>query len=309
MSKDSKIEWTDHTFNPWWGCTRVSPGCAHCYAETTGHRFGVEWGKGKTRRPASEKYWREPIEWNRDAELAGIRSRVFCASMADVFDHEAPVGSRVRLWALIRATPWLDWLLLTKRPENILGMLPGDWGDGYPNVWLGTTVENQSMADERIPLLLQCPAAVRFLSCEPLLGRVYVSDLYIGREILKPLVGLTWYPTPPNFKNNGITARKSEKIHWVICGGESGPGARPMHPDWARSLRDQCAAAGVPFFFKQWGEWSPGYAEHGNDITYDLIVNAKQHEWLEGYGSFKVGKKAAGRLLDGREHNDLPGAA
>lgn len=143
MGENSKIEWTHHTFNTWWGCVKVSPACDNCYAESLSKRFGDHWGPKAEYRTFSDKHWNEPLRWNRAAEKAGERHRVFCASMADVFDNRAPEGARERLWALIRQTPHLDWLLLTKRPQNIAEMLPEDWGDGYPNVWLGVTVENQ----------------------------------------------------------------------------------------------------------------------------------------------------------------------
>ncbi|MCI0671755.1 MAG: phage Gp37/Gp68 family protein, partial [Myxococcaceae bacterium] len=176
MGAETEISWTHSTFNPWWGCTRVSPGCDHCYAESFDRRVGgAHWGKGVPRRTFGDKHWGEPLKWNAAAAKAGERRRVFCASMADVFDAEAPDGALERLWALIRATPALDWLLLTKRPGRIRHSLPADWGDGYPNVWLGTTVEDQERAEQRIPVLLDVPARVHFLSCEPLLGPVDVS--------------------------------------------------------------------------------------------------------------------------------------
>jgi protein gp37 len=181
------------------------------------------------------------LKWNREAEREGLPRRVFCASLADVFDNQVPAEWRRDLWLLISATPHLDWLLLTKRPQNITKMLPRMasvpglmWP--WPNVWLGTTVENQEEADRRIQHLLAVPAARRFLSCEPLLGPVDLRGwlYHFGTE-----------------RTGGVRPRSD--LHWVICGGESGPGARPMHPDWARSLRDQCKAAGVAFFMKQMG--------------------------------------------------------
>ena len=233
MGKDTTIEWAHHTFNPWWGCTKVSAGCHHCYAESWDARFGGDhWGPGKPRRLASEKYWAEPHKWNAAAEREGCKQRVFCASMADVFDAEAPAEALDRLFELIRATPWLDWLLLTKRPERIRSSLPADWGGGYKNVWLGVTVEDQGAANTRIPLLVEVPAAVRFLSIEPLIGPI--DNLQLDR------------------------------IDWVIVGGESGPRVRAMQPSWVRSLHDTCSTAGVAFFFKQWGTLGPD--ESGNLI-------------------------------------------
>lgn len=316
MAENSKIEWTDATFNPWIGCTKVSPACDFCYAEVstparTLRASGQEtWGANAPRKRTSDANWREPLKWNRKAAAEGRRMRVFCASLADVFDNQVPDEWRADLFVLIRATPNLDWLLLTKRPQNIAKMLPPDWGAGYPNVWLGTTVENQTEADRRIPHLLNVPARVRFLSCEPLLGPV---DLWIrprGAGLAQGIDALTGIGSPSltgagrlGFGPSGERAR----IDWVIVGGESGPGARPMHSDWARSLRDQCAAAGVPFFFKQWGEWAPN-----EEFTHFPRSDAAVHEWLvpgsdliEGH-SWRYGKKRAGRLLDGIEHNGIP---
>lgn len=250
MSENTKIEWAHHTFNPWWGCVEMSPACDHCYARTFSKRLGFDiWGTGKPRRWASPEYWRKPLKWNRDAAKAGERRRVFCASMADVFEKGSSDldGQRANLWALIEMTPMLDWLLLTKRPENITRMVPADWlQTPLENVWYGSTVEDLQR-QRRINVLGAVPAYVRFLSCEPLL--------------------------------EGIAPNLS-RIDWVICGGESGPGARPMQADWARNLRDHCLAQDTAFHFKQWGD----YNEHGE----------------------RVGKKAAGRLLDGREWNELP---
>lgn len=276
MGQESKIEWTDHTFNPWWGCTKVSPGCKFCYAETLATRWDKDvWGPKKPRRMMSEAYWKRPERWNREAEAAGVRKRVFCASMADVFEGPstmpeeswAPVNeARHRLLNLIHDTPNLDWQLLTKRPQNVAEMYRDwlentcgssryqdnrfDYDSGYlTNIWLGTSVENQKEADERIPELLKIPAKVRFLSCEPLLGPVDLTRIALrvqdGSVEINALTG----------EEGGD--RYLPLVHWVICGGESGHGARPMHPDWAQSLRDQCTAAGVAFFFKQWGEWLP----------------------------------------------------
>ena len=247
MATNSKIEWTHHTMNPWWGCTRVSPGCAHCYAETLAHRYGHNvWGKGKARRPASEKVWAEPVKWNKAAAMAGERHRVFCSSMADVFDEGAPEGARERLWALIRSTPGLDWLLLTKRPENFQAMLPPDWGDGWANVWLGVSAENQDLLHKRVSILRHVPAVVRFVSAEPLLSELdFERGGWALTRQLKSPEGKIYPP-----------------IHWVIVGGESGHGARPMDLRWARIIRDQCRADGVAYFFKQLG----GARDKGGDL-------------------------------------------
>lgn len=319
MGEGSKIEWCDHTFNPWTGCTKVSPACDNCYAETWAKRTGSPQLWNGERRRTSSTNWQAPVKWNRVAQRDGTRAKVFCASLADVFDNQVPERWRDDLWHRIDQTPHLDWLLLTKRPQNIAKMLPDprtgtpEWGNGWPNVWLGTTVENQEEADRRIPHLLAVPAAKRFLSCEPLLGPVDLTakawrDCYIeecggaGKEFV-PLIN---------------------DIDWVITGGESGPGARPMHPDWARSLRDQCQAAGVPFFFKQWGEWAPiprrsdlpgnPAMVRAGDCLISLegqshVLSGDLGSPLEGEGSAamrRVGKKSAGAMIDGREWREMP---
>lgn len=266
MAERSKIEWTYGTFNPWRGCTKVSPGCENCYAETLSRRNPAtlgEWGPKGKRAIAAESYWRQPIRWNAEAEKEGRRRRIFCASLADVFEDNTQVEeARKRLFRLIEETPWLDWLLLTKRPQNIHGMLPWEWeeGDRMPqNIWLGTSVENQKYADIRIPQLLEVrntyKVTVLFLSCEPLIGPV----------TLKPFL------TP-----------SVNTIDWVIVGGESGSllDSRPMKKEWVRDLRDECRKYGIPFFFKQWGSFD----EHGQAI----------------------GKKLSGNILDETRYHELP---
>ncbi len=252
MGKDSKISWTDSTFNPWWGCTKISEGCFNCYAATFAKRTGLEWGPKADRRFFTDKHWGEPVKWNLAAAKAGKQNRVFCSSMADVFEDRFQLDShRSRLFRLIHLTPYLDWLLLTKRPENVVRMLPPDWNlNCQPNVWFGTSVENQYAAQKRIPELLAIKAAVRFLSVEPMLGPIDLSPY---------LINATDLGQDHQFSDRmGVHGR----IHWVICGGESGPGARPMDLAWARSLRDQCKAAGVAFFFKQLG----GVRDKGGDL-------------------------------------------
>lgn len=282
MAANSKIEWTDATFNPWIGCTAVSCACDHCYAETLVKRYG---GDFATRRRTSPANWKKPLAWNRKAKAAGKRMRVFCASLADVFDNQVPAEWRADLFALIDATPWLDWQLLTKRPQNVAKMLPATWGDGWPNVWLGTTVENQTEADRRIPHLLDVPARRKFLSCEPLLGPIKFKGV-------------------PGFNRTNLSLWN----WWIIVGGESGRGARPMRLDWARGVRGQCAAAGVPFFFKQWGEWLPDNF-CGDLVDFDQDDPGPE---LHGYAyheeadCWRVGKKRAGALMDGIEHKEFP---
>lgn len=229
MGKNSKIEWTHHTFNPWWGCTRVSEACKHCYAEAWSKRVGKKvWGPKAPRRFFGDTHWNGPRKWNAEAGASGERARVFCASMADVFEARKDLDeARERLWTLIEETPFLDWLLLTKRPERILRAVR--WKDEWPaNVWIGTTVEDQESAEKRLPHLALVPAAVRFISAEPLL-----TDLEISKWL-------------------------GSSVNWVITGGESGPHARPSSPSWFRGLLIQCMQANVPFHFKQWGDWAPG---------------------------------------------------
>jgi len=223
MGEKTSIEWCDKTFNPWIGCTKVSPACDNCYAAEWDKRYegGKHWGPKAPRRRTSEKNWNAPLKWDAEAAKHVVRYRVFCASLADVFDNQVDPAWRADLWELIRSTPNLDWLLLTKRAPNIAKMLPSDWGNGYPNVWLGTTVENQNEWDARGKQLAVIPAVVRFLSCEPLLGFIQYGD-----------------------------AIKS--IDWIITGGESGANYRHAEPDWFRAIRDQCIKAGVAFLFKQW---------------------------------------------------------
>lgn len=269
MAKNSKIEWTTHTFNPWWGCVKMSPACKFCYAESWSKRLGKQvWGINADRRFFSERHWSEPMAWNRQAEGEGVRARVFCASMADVFEDRRDLdGERAKLWKLIEATPALDWLLLTKRPDLVSSFVP--WGEKWPdNVWIGTTVENQEWADKRLPELAALPAKVRFISAEPLLGPVALGE---------------W----------------AKSLDWVITGGESGPKARPSSPSWFRALLNDCMAADIPFHFKQWGDWSPGQGLN--------LAKARQAaEADDGTKMYRVGKKVAGRHLDGETWDGLP---
>lgn len=334
MVENTKIEWAHHTFNPWEGCTKVGPGCDHCYAENRNARFGggesVNWGPGAPRRRTSPANWNNPRRWNRQAAEQGVRYRVFCASLADVFDNEVPVEWRRDLFQLIATTPHLDWLLLTKRIGNVTRMVveiadqprpashEGDlmahaWRNGTPpmNVWLGATVVNQVEADRDIPKLLATPAALRWLSMEPLLGPVDLT--FIGC----PLCGQSKNHWAPNFTicracGAEVESPPANRINWVVVGGESGPGARPMHPDWARSLRDQCELCTTPFLFKQWGVWAPGQ-NFDEEPGADLGEFHQGRNWVDGCicaegdgAMFQVGKKRAGRLLDGRQHDGFP---
>lgn len=244
MGENSAIEWTTHTFNPWVGCTKISVGpqgaCEHCYAESWAKRTGNAALWAGSRRRTTPANWRQPLKWNAEAERAGVRPRVFCASLADVFDNDVPDSWRLALWELIAATPHLDWLLLTKRIGNAARMLPvmdstqpgyRPWNQRWPwpNVWLGATVATQEEADRDIPKLLATPAAVRFLSCEPLLGPIDLSRL------------IRW--------GNGYLTM----VQWVIVGGESGPRARPFVLGWGKDIVRQCREAAVACFVKQVG--------------------------------------------------------
>lgn len=356
MSDESKIEWCDSTFNPWIGCTKISPACDHCYAEAQmDTRLGrARWGAGQARVRTSPANWRTPLRWDRslfhecvacgwrgeDSALASskrvcptcsgntfraARRRVFCASLADVFDNEVDSQWRSDLFELIRATPSLDWLLLTKRIGNAQRMIE----EAVPysslfgplnNVWLGATICNQSEADRDIPKLLAVPAAVRFLSIEPMLGPIDLRWAFADiRTACCHRCGFRTNSVGGVCPNDGTTLRGDIGLDWVIAGGESGPHARPSHPDWLRSLRDQCAAAGVPFLFKQWGEHSLEYDRDRDDPDWRKCDawSRKPGRWINlagGQGfhgdrvhyAHRVGKKAAGRLLDGSEHNEFP---
>jgi len=254
--KNSKIAWTDHTFNPWWGCVKVSQGCKNCYAETFAKRTGNNvWGVDAPRRFFGDKYWSKPLKWNKEAEESGERKKVFVASMADVFEARPDVvDARWRLFDLIFDTPALDWLVLTKRPENYYG-LTATYRENtrfpWHNMWIGTSVENQKRADERISELVKIPTRIHFLSVEPMLEKI---DLQLdGRNYGRDFAD--W----------------SERVQWVIVGGESGPKSRLFEWDWARNVRDQCAQAGVPFFMKQ-GGGHPNKRDQMEDFPEDLRI-------------------------------------
>lgn len=306
MAENSKIEWTDHTFNPWIGCQAVSPACDHCYAETQNNfRHWVDgWGPHGERRRTSASTWAQPLKWNREAARLGIRPRVFCASLADWLDNRVPRQWRYDLAQVIVDTPNLDWLLLTKRPENYEKHGPWERGNEPANVLFGVTVESAEYRRRIWTMLASIGEKSRvFISYEPAMGP-------LGR--LRDV----WHP--------GDTPR----LAWVICGGESGGSARPMHPDWARDARDQCAELGIPFFFKQWGEWLAGEnyfetrpagpakwqdGETGQHSTCKNRPESKTPEWRHfgtvgepGAFTLRVGKKRAGARLDGVEHREFP---
>lgn len=318
MGDQTAIEWTDHTFNAWWGCSRISPACRFCYADRDASRWGHQlWRRNGERRPMSEDYWRKPAKWNRDAEKVGKPAKVFCASMSDVFeDHPQVAPWRDRLWGVIESTPWLTWQLLTKRIENVADMVP--WSGDWPrNVWIGCSVETQRFAEQRIPKLLRLTgAAERFVSCEPLLGPLDLTRVKLPNgALVDALAGDVIDP-----RDGVIYASAPSSVTWVISGGESGPKARPSHPEWFRSLRDQCQRSRVPHLFKQWGEWTP-------DRTGQHLVSAGKYRYAvamlgpngekytatnpplmdETWASLlRKGKKAAGRELDGRTWDQFP---
>lgn len=375
MAKKTDIAWTDSTFNPWWGCQKVGPGCDHCYAETLDHRTGgAHWGPGVERRRTKIRNWNEPVRWNKASfyectccgwrgnesdkefshpsngcthDLVPARQRVFCASMADVFDNAVPVQWRIDLMKLIAATPNLDWLILTKRIGNAAAMLEEacrgatdgrtGWSDNVlPNVFLGATIVNQVEADRDIVKLLAVPAAIRFLSMEPLLGPVELTgheySLALGlSEGIDWLTGRTSQyssifggSTSPWLDRDDYDFPKDHRdprIHWVSVGGERSIVARIIQIAWVRSLRDQCKQASVPFLFKQWGDWGPDFegamtCESCGVTKFDSC--AKNNDcsrcgtttWLAAdkpLDSMRlVGAQHSGRLLDGVLHNEFP---
>jgi len=312
MAETTKIEWADATFNPWLGCTKVSPACDNCYAEAlVQDRFKIAvWGAKQPRQRTSDANWKQPLKWNRlaalrqsawecgkaiapgmsDADLVSrgfIKPepmRVFCGSLCDVFDNEVPNQWRDDLFHLIWNTPNLQWMLLTKRIGNVKPIL----GEYWPNLAVGITVVNQSEADRDIPKLLSVPAAKRFVSIEPMLGPIDIR---------------TWLDDGSN------EMAFAGSLDLVICGGEASKNARPLHPDWVRSLRDQCAEAGTAFHFKQWGDWFPRSQWEFNPeliLPDDECTGWPDSNKLRNIGNetfHRVGKKAAGRMLDGREWN------
>jgi len=357
MSDNTKIEWADATWNPIRArdlgpvgagpaigthCEIVSPGCEHCYAQAINKRLGTHRPYLRTTREhvsiyLDEKVLAKPLHWRRSR-------RIFPGSMTDLFGEWVTDDMLDRAFTIMALCPQHQFLLLTKRPERMRDWIAGREGfirplaaSGratvadqdqplrwpLPNVWLGVSVEDQRRADERIPALLASPAAVRWVSAEPLLGSVNLTRISLG------ISDAEFYDMPSIIKAEffvdalkGAQSINWQGLDWVICGGESGPGARPMHPDWARSLRDQCAVAGVPFFFKQWGEYAPrnagngfeGYIEAGGSVICvcwpDGTVGPGHSDLNKGLGwpLDRVGKRAAGRRLDGREWNEYPAA-
>lgn len=309
MAGNTEVDWAKHSFNLWWGCVMASIACMLCYAEAMAKRFGVIWGKGQRRKFNDDAYWQAPFKWNAQAAKANRRDRVFCSSMSDVFESESTMhdddvplakDARERLWGVIEATPNLIWMLLTKRPENIMRMLPERWHAQLPdNVWVGTTTENQKTADTRIPELLKVPAVVRFISYEPARG-----PLDIRRYL-------------------------ATGLHWVIAGGESGhvKSVHASHPQWYYDVRDQVLKAGQSFYFKQWGEWIPkielsegmgkgnypwGVLDYQGEFAAESTPwNGTQNDpdHAREVTVVRLGKKNTGYLLAGKEWRQVPDPA
>lgn len=347
MADKTPIEWTDATWNPITGCTRVSEGCRNCYAEVMAARFSGpgQWGEGLARivrdpnGKAIDHRWTGKLRFNNRALDLPLRwrkpRRIFVNSTSDLFHEDVPDEWIDKVFAVMALTPQHTFQVLTKRPERAAHYLSRDADDGFmpaesriehraknlarahgnpipsgmtlmgtmpfPHVWLGTSVEDQATAEARIPHLLATPAAVRFVSAEPLLGPLYLDDMCDGHKFIDALRGKWWHDSePPHIECD------KPRLDWVIVGGESGPGARPMHPNWARSIRDQCQAAGVAFFFKQWGAWAPtSFRDLASEEMESLEIEGK----LGGFANQPMllsGKSRAGRLLDGREWNQMP---
>lgn len=298
--KDTAIEWTDNTANFWWGCLKVSPGCQHCYAETLTNRWGKSiWGPVKTTdREYKKAVWQSVPKWDREAGQAGKRVKLFVMSMGDFLEDHPQVSQwRSDACDLLASLQHTDVQMLTKRPENAPRLLPASWFDNWPqHIWMGASAENQEQADARMPHLLAIPAKKHFLSCEPLLGPIDLPYYHTWFD------DDAWASNGPPSTTMGLSYEPDSAIDWVIVGGESGPGARPMHPDWVRSIRDQCQAAGVPFFFKQWGEWAPDCLCHTKEPHSTI---PRPQPGLPGV-MFKCGKKAAGHVLDGRIYQEMP---
>ena len=338
----SKIEWTDETWNPLRGCTRVSAGCEGCYAEGISARFsgpGMAF-EGVAKMVHGKPHWTGQIKLVPEKLAEPLRWRkprmVFVNSMSDLFHEGVPDEFIDQVFAVMALTPQHTYQVLTKRPERMaeymkalyamerrvgdaayellnagveqadrstlrpMALFQHAFKSSFPNVWLGVSVEDQATADERIPHLLNTPAAVRFVSYEPALGTVDFTTICTGWYFIDALRGYRYY-------DEGPARADCPSLDWIICGGESGPNARPMHPDWARSVRDQCAEAGVPFFFKQWGEFLPiGQSSPGFPCAEADPEMAVTIEELNDHRS-RVGKKAAGHLLDGVAHRGFPG--
>jgi protein gp37 len=300
MGDTTSISWSNATWNPWHGCAKVSAGCKNCYM----FREKKQYGQDPTLVVRSKTKFDDPLKW-----VSRGRAPKYCftCSWSDFFIAQADPW-RSEAWDIIRQTPEITYQILTKRPERISMGLPDDWGAGYPNVWLGVSCENQQTVDERIPLLIDTPAAVRFISAEPLLGPIRLDECapytLMGDDsnpgVMNAFNSACYHPL--TVIGAPVMLGNSNGISWVIAGGESGPGARPMHPGWIRSLRDQCLEAAVPFFFKQWGEYAPIEI-----VKAKFTANIPAHvEFPDGTKAMKFGTKASGATLDGRLWQEFP---
>lgn len=339
MAAKTGISWADSTANLWIGCVEVTPACDHCYARELAERYGwTTWGgprvyckagwalARKFQRAANRHVVQGGLVGGVDPEL-GRRRRVFVNSLSDFFDNHKTVTWRDEAWQLFRECPDVIFMLLTKRPENIRKMLPADWGDGWDNVWIGTTVEDQKRAEHRVPHLLNIPAVMRFLSLEPLLGDVDLRSIRVrdpagGFLLLDALAGYV----RPFDRKEPIGGEVVNRIGWVVAGGESGAKARISNPRWFCRLRDDCAQTSIPFHFKQWGEWlfsGPGLSaiiggverrmsiasvriEWGGATGDKIYSGARLYQFPDGPVMVRAGTKRAGHMLAGREHLDFP---
>lgn len=342
MADHTPIEWTDATWNIVTGCSLVSPGCTNCYAmKLAGTRLRDHPSRqGLTADSKAGPVWNGQVRFNAqwlDQPLRWTKPRkIFVCAHGDLFHDGVEMHWLDQIFAVMALCPQHVFQILTKRPEwmqlYVSGFGDAEHGPAWrtrgrvqqamyqfdpdaglpawplPNVWLGVSVEDQARADERIPVLLDTPAAVRWISAEPLLGPVDLQHIEVeapGRTFRNALTGAGLGRTDGPFVP---LADLESRLDWVVVGGESGPGARPMHPDWARPLRDQCAAAGTPFLFKQWGDYLPQDQTDASGLEWAVgHSDPRNHDWEpQGFASIRIGKKAAGRLLDGVQHDGYP---
>lgn len=357
MGYPTNIEWCDATWNPFGGCSVLSPGCTNCYAmklagtrlahlplyagTTSPSKAGPVFNGTLTAAPDDHDVWTWPLRWKgaKQPKGGGSRSRIFVGDMSDLFHVDRDPRVIDRVFAVAACAPQHDFLILTKRAARMRAYVEvrpeyaiASAFDGVqsldqvrpwplPNVWLGVSCEDQAAADERVPHLLATPAAVRFVSAEPLLGPIdFAPPADETYRLLSRFYG------PDGFDESGSQPERVRqkgffpRVDWIIAGGESGPHARPMHPQWARDIRDQCAAAGTPFFFKQWGEWAPVECAPGNPTRTERVatwwnderwdfdkVTPTQHVWEEDEPDvWRFGSRASGRTLDGVTHDARP---
>lgn len=309
MAEKTGISWCHHTFNPWWGCVEVSPACDHCYAKREATRFGFDvWGSGAARRIFGNDHWLEPIRWNAHAAKDGVRRRVFCGSMCDVLEGRPDLDDeRHHLAYIIEETKHLDWMLLTKRPQ-FAGSFP--WTCSWPaNAWLGVTVESNAYRWRIDQLLRVDGPLIRFISAEPLLGALDLDEnAYLWPQCIST-------KEEHDRDHDGGLWCVERCIDLVVAGGESGPKARPSNPADFRRLRDQCVKPHIPFHFKQWGEWAPGenvedLRRYRTKVLFGDVWRDCSDDWAtekdDGPIMYRIGKKRAGHLLDGREWREMP---